>query len=647
MLVNRRFVIFAATAALAFAGLASSALAGPKGLTWGVNGHPLTSYPGVPLETQLEHIRELGLTSYRVDIASTERLLDLQHLVREAKARGITVLPVITPSFEMDRESAEVLEKKAYGLAFALVSSFKGEIPVWELGNELESYAIIQPCEMQDDGKPYSCSYGPAGGVSVNEYFGPRWAKVSAVLKGLTRGARAADPNVKRAVGTAGWGHLGAFARMKADGIEWDISVWHMYGQNPEWAFKELVKYQRPIWVTEFNNPGGSKDGKEAQATGLRRQMALLQDLQASYDIEAAHIYELMDEPYWEGHEAYMGLVEMKKDEEGRWSTGSRKPAFEAVKSIAEDSKAQVQSAAATPNQCASETESAGGSFNTRGIITYAYCFIVGRQPDIGGLEGWESHLKAGMRIEDALVEMLRSDEFSKLNAVPSLTSAEYVKLVHRVLLGRNPSELEVARSVSAFEAGGTRAELQRDLIHSNEFHTRHQILFGDPASVVRRKAASLVRAPNPELRRTCDLNVLRRPLEFERGQVIYSYCLILGRWPDGHGLETWRVSLRGDMTLENFLMGLITSNEFAGKYQTETLEQNVLVTLVYRLLLGRDPRAAELAARVKQFADGSLSRIDFYRRVLNLEEFHRVHQALFSPLTPEKARAELKSIHR
>ena len=190
------------------------------------------------METQLEHIRELGLTSYRVDIGSTEKLLDLQHLVREAKARGITVLPVITPGFDMDKQDAGVLEKKAYGLAFALVSSFKGEIPVWELGNELENYAIIQPCEMQDDGKQYSCSYGPAGGVSVNEYYGPRWAKVSAVIKGLTRGARAADPNVKRAVGTAGWGHLGAFDRMQADGIEWDISVWHSYGQNPEWAFK-------------------------------------------------------------------------------------------------------------------------------------------------------------------------------------------------------------------------------------------------------------------------------------------------------------------------------------------------------------------------------------------------------------------------
>src|SRR4029079_3714131 len=107
---------------------------------------------------------------------------------------------------------------------------------------------------------------------------------------------------------------------------------WILYGQDPEWAFKELVKYQRPIWVTEFNNPNGSKDGKEAQATGLTRAMSQLEDLQSSYPVEAAHIYELMDEPYWEDYEAHMGLVEVQKDASGEWSPGARKLAFDAVK---------------------------------------------------------------------------------------------------------------------------------------------------------------------------------------------------------------------------------------------------------------------------------------------------------------------------
>ena len=44
------------------------------------------------------------------------------------------------------------LYSKSYSLAVSLASQFKDEIRVWELGNEMENYAIIKPCEMRDDG---------------------------------------------------------------------------------------------------------------------------------------------------------------------------------------------------------------------------------------------------------------------------------------------------------------------------------------------------------------------------------------------------------------------------------------------------------------------------------------------------------------
>ena len=55
-----------------------------------------------------------------------------------------------------------------------------------------------------------------------------RWEKVSAVLRGLSGGTISVDPTIRKAMGTAGWGNAGAFARMHKDGIRWDISVWHM-----------------------------------------------------------------------------------------------------------------------------------------------------------------------------------------------------------------------------------------------------------------------------------------------------------------------------------------------------------------------------------------------------------------------------------
>ena len=276
----------------------------------GANGHPLVSYHGVTFERQLDLLQDLGLTSYRVDIRDGGQADALARLVSLAKVRGIEILPVITPAFDLDREEPADLYQKSYELAVALVSRFKSDIRVWELGNEMENFAIIQPCEMRDDGTQYPCEWGPAGGVGALEYYGPRWKKVSAVLKGLSDGTASVDPGIRRAIGTAGWGHLGAFERMKADGIEWEISVWHMYGEDPEWAFKALAAYDRPIWVTEFNNPHGSRDGEDVQAQGLRKSILELRELAQRYRVEAAHIYELLDEPYWgEDFEAQMGLV--------------------------------------------------------------------------------------------------------------------------------------------------------------------------------------------------------------------------------------------------------------------------------------------------------------------------------------------------
>ena len=314
-----------ALAALGFAGSARA------DLMWGVNGHPFTAYPGVTIGQQLDYIQDLGLKSYRVNLRGAD---ELATLLEKAKTRGITLLPVFTPPFDLDKETPETLYKMAYGLAFTFVSRFKDDVRVWELGNEMENYAIIKPCEMQDDGVQYNCAWGPAGGVGPLDYYGPRWAKVSAVLKGLSEGTAAADPAALKAMGTAGWGHTGAFARMEQDGIKWDISVWHMYGEDPEWAFKSIAAFKRPIWVTEFNHPGGSSKSAQEQAEGFKRWMKRLRELAPLYRVEAAHIYELMDETYWAPNfEAYMGLVTLEKDGDG-WRPGAPKPAYEAVKGM-------------------------------------------------------------------------------------------------------------------------------------------------------------------------------------------------------------------------------------------------------------------------------------------------------------------------
>ena len=325
-------------------------------LVWGANGHPFTAYPGISYERQLDYLRDLGITSYRVNIASVDPASPLRTLVDAAKARGVDILPVLTPGLDLEKDTAEELYKKAHAFAVYFVSRFKDDIRIWELGNELENFAILQPCEMRDDGVQYNCKWGPAGGVGPLEYHGGRWAKVSAVLKGLSDGTKSIDPDIRKALGTAGWGHVGAFERMRRDGIEWDISVWHFYGKDPGWGFEQVAKFGKPIWVTEFNHPLGSQKGAVKQAVGLRNLMVRFRELKDKYGLEAAHICELLDEPYWApSFEAHMGLVYLDKDDKGKWTPSGQKPAYCVVRSLLEGgyrlaAQSEPNSAARTGN---------------------------------------------------------------------------------------------------------------------------------------------------------------------------------------------------------------------------------------------------------------------------------------------------------
>jgi Domain of unknown function (DUF4214)/Glycosyl hydrolase catalytic core len=636
-----RFAVALCAIATIIFGPAQAAEPKQADIIWGANGHPLISYPGVPIEDQLDALRDLGMRSYRVDITDTTYIAELRDIVREARARGITILPVVTPQFDLAQESVEDLEKKAYGLAFALVSSFKGQIPVWELGNEMENYAIIQPCEMQDDGKEYPCSYGPAGGVTSLEYYGPRWQKVSAVLKGLSRGAHDADPNVRRALGTAGWGHLGAFDRMKADGIEWDISVWHMYGEDPEWAFKKLKEFNKPIWVTEFNHSKGSVDGKEEQAQGLLRSMSMLVDLQETYGVEAAHVYELLDEPYWDDFEAHMGLIELKKAGDDKWALAAAKPAYAAVKERISDSATGPQEIV-VQRSCELPYGPQAAALPAPTIVAYAFCLALGRDPDGAGAGSWSAELMRGRPIEQVVIGMLQSEEFAKRYNVGALSNREYVGLIQSALLGAPGSEQEIEEAAAEIDGGKSRAAFLAETVASKAFRTRHPPLFAKITKATKPRPPAVAAKPAPKVHRKCDLEDLSRPLEFERGQMIYSYCLVLGRWPDTLGLLTWTADRKKGLALEPALVGMLQSDEFAAKYETKSLDDAGYVTLLYRLLLSRDPDEQGLAGYVGLLQAGKINRPGIVQSILASGEFRSRHDALFTARMPARSRAEV-----
>jgi hypothetical protein len=288
----------------------------------------------------------------------------------------------------------------------------------------------------------------------------------------MSDGIAAVDPGLRRAIGTAGWGHVGAFRRMADDGIEWDISVWHAYGEDPEWAFEHLAAFGRPIWVTELNHPYGSRDGEEAQAKGLADQMVLLQALARRYDVEAVFLYELFDEPYWApDFEAFMGLVRLVPDGPSAWKIGPTKKAFDAARDV-------ILNPAAPEASMCPNTPVDGSDRSITAVVRAAYCLVLGREPDGHGLESWSRSIDEGMLVSSFLQSMVGSEEFSASHKVPLLTDREYIRLLFQTLLGRAPDGIgEEAYLTSLQDGSRSRETLVLDIVGSEEFRSKHPLL--------------------------------------------------------------------------------------------------------------------------------------------------------------------------
>jgi hypothetical protein len=133
---------------------------------------------------------------------------------------------------------------------------------------------------------------------------------------------------------------------MRRDGIGWEITVWHLYDYRPEWGLQALQKYGKPIWVTEFRDPvpAGSID-ETARKANLERILETLRSLSVRYRIEAAFVYELLDEPYWgDTGEARQGLLRLCRAASG-WHVADPTPSFFAVQAMAAGRVAQSRAA--------------------------------------------------------------------------------------------------------------------------------------------------------------------------------------------------------------------------------------------------------------------------------------------------------------
>ena len=283
---------------------------------------------------------------------------------------------------------------------------------------------------------------------------------------------------------------------------------------------------------------------------------------------------------------------------------------------------ASPASEAATFREC--QTAPATRSDHVATVIDYAYCLVLDREPDGAGLSSWRARLAGGTKVERVIFEMLHSEEFTRKNRLDTLSLPEHAALVHRRLLNRD-SDAAIIQRLRFADSKEALDTIEEALVDSAEFRQLHPTLFATAAPHA--PTASAI----PKVERTCDLRAVKRPLEYERGQVIYSYCLVLGRWPDAYGLNTWLAQMRGGLTISGLLSNLLQSAEFADKYRVAGREDMEFVALAYQLLLGRDPDRHGLLAYESGIASGALNRSAVYDSILASDEFRTKQEPLFT----------------
>ncbi|MEI7728789.1 MAG: glycosyl hydrolase [Verrucomicrobiota bacterium] len=314
---------------------------------WGINGHTVSqeAYFHVPITTQLDLVSELGAGWYRMDWGaktfqgSTARM---DELVAEAGQRQIQLLPVLfaSPGGRSKQATPEQIRAAATTYAQAVVSHYKGKITHWELSNELEAHAMIRKGETSRSGKLWKWD-GDPDGSSPDHYEETRYQRAKAEILGLQEGVKAADPNARTIVDTAGWLHFGFIERLvREDRVPFDILAWHWYSEMGDLTkvqgklnLVELLKgFGKPLWITEINRRDGSKGGKEAEQAEYVRKVAT--QLRATPGIEAVFFYELLDQPYFgkDNPESHYGLVEVVRGSDKKWQVKRKKEAFATAK---------------------------------------------------------------------------------------------------------------------------------------------------------------------------------------------------------------------------------------------------------------------------------------------------------------------------
>ena len=235
----------------------------------------------------------------------------------------------------------------------------------------------------------------------------------------------------------------------------------------------------------------------------------------------------------------------------------------------------------------------------------------------------------------EVLAAMLKSHEFANTHAISSLEDEQYIALLYRLLVEREPDGAGRATFLRQLESGTLdRADIGRVMMSSDEFRAKHPIIFSqiNTPAVTARKVT-----------RRCDLGGFDKEDGRPANLVSYGYCVILGHLPNEAQARKLSNAVGKGQTSADMLLALLNSDEFANAYATADLDDRLYIALLYRLLVGREPDGGGLSSFLAQLEGKTLTRADLGRIMIGSSEFRMKHPLLFPPEQPGRLQQLLK----
>lgn len=282
-----------------------------QNFTWGVSvkPYPFRESNETFLPQQLEVAKKLGVDTIRVDYTVANDAIN-QLAVAEAKKYGIKIIFIIDFG-PKDIYTDTNLKSNAYDYVKYIVEKYKGDVEIWQLGNEVASVALA------DEHRH---------GIAISDYPEDKYAAVSTWLKAAAKAVRDTDPKAKILL-TDQWVHTGFFERFIKEQGDFDILGWNWFSdmgtdmnnvhidqkQGQVYRLMTTIKsFKKTFWLMEVNRRYGARDGKEDEQAEFIQTMADYAAREPA--ISGFFVFNLVGDQWASAYQQDYGLVKADRD---------------------------------------------------------------------------------------------------------------------------------------------------------------------------------------------------------------------------------------------------------------------------------------------------------------------------------------------